>query len=319
MEIVPFSPAYLSDMVAIFTADFRDLRATVPVLPDTFADPAYVAARLEGFFDHFPGIVALDGDQVVGYLGWIEADDFRGAGRYGAYIPEWAHSAQGNKQVVYRVLLNEGAAKWAESGCGVYAISLLAHDRAQHDFWFWNGFGLIVVDGIRPIDPLNVPSPDGITIRKATGNDVPAIARLELDHAQYYRRPPILMAAYDPPNGKAIWDFIARADCSYWLALDGDELIGMMRFEPQGGGAAAILEAPDKVHCTGAFVRPTSRSKGTGAALLDAALRDYAARGFARCSVDFESFNPYARAFWLKYFTPVRLSVARVPELQPEQ
>ena len=92
-EIVPFSPAYLSDMVAIFAADFRDLRATVPVLPDTFADPAYVAERLEGFFNQFPGIVALDGGRVVGYLGWIEADDFRGAGRKGAYIPEWAHSA----------------------------------------------------------------------------------------------------------------------------------------------------------------------------------------------------------------------------------
>ena len=110
------------------------------------------------------------------------------------------------------------------------------------------------------------------------------------------------MAAYDPPNGKAKWDFIARADCSYWLALDGDEMSGFMRFEPNGDGAGAILDAPDKVHCTGAFVRPANRSKGTGAALLDAALKDYAARGFARCSVDFESFNPYGARILAEVF-----------------
>ena len=174
-----------------------------------------------------------------------------------------------------------------------------------------------MVDAIRLIEPINAPTPDGITIRKAIAADVPAIARLELDHAQYYREPPILMAAYDPTSADEIAEFITGADQAYWLALDGDELIGMMRFEPSGHGAAGIVEADDQMHCTGAFVRATSRSKGTGAALLDAALKDYAARGFARCSVDFESFNPMARGFWLKYFTPVQLSVARVPELQP--
>ncbi len=246
MDIVPFKTDYLPDMAALFAADFRDLRATVPVLPDTFADPAYVAERLEGFFNQFPGIVALDGGRVVGYLGWIEADDFRGAGRKGAYIPEWAHSATSDKNAVYRALLNDAASKWAAAGCGVYAISLLAQDRSLQDFWFWNGFGLIVVDGIRSIDPINAPPPDGITIRKASAADVPAITRLELDHAQYYREPPILMAAYDPTSADEIAAFISGADQAYWLALDGGDLIGMMRFEPHGDGAAAILDAPDK-------------------------------------------------------------------------
>ncbi len=317
MEIVIFKSDYLPDMAAIFVADFRALRATVPALPDTFEEPAQVVGKLDWLFTHCSGVVALDGDQLVGYLGWIEADDFRGAGRKGAYIPEWAHSAQGNKQAVYRALLASAAPQWAAAGCGVYAISLLAHDRPLQDFWFWNGFGLIVVDAIRPIDPLDAPPPDGIIIRKATSADVPALAQIELDHAQYYREPPILMAAYDPTSVDEIAEFIGGTDQAYWLALVGDELIGMMRFEPNGDGASSLVNAPDKVHCTGAFVRPTNRSKGVGVALLDAALKDYAARGFARCSVDFESFNPYARAFWLKYFTPVQLSVARIPEREP--
>jgi hypothetical protein len=49
-------------------------------------------------------------------------------------------------------------------------------------------------------------------------------------------------------------------------------------------------------------------------ALLDAALRDYQAHGLTFCAVNFESFNPEAAAFWMKYFEPVCLSVVRVPE-----
>ena len=90
MDVVPFKPDYVPDMAAIFAADFRALRATVPALPAAFADPAQVVGKLDWLFNNCPGVVALDGDQVVGYLGWIEADDFRGAGRKGAYIPEWA-------------------------------------------------------------------------------------------------------------------------------------------------------------------------------------------------------------------------------------
>ena len=106
-------------------------------------------------------------------------------------------SATGDKNAVYRALLNDAAAKWAEAGCGVHAISLLAHDRPSRS-WFWNGFGLTVVDAIRAIQPLEFPPPPGIDIRKATADDIPAITRLEMDHAQYYPEPPILMAAYDP-------------------------------------------------------------------------------------------------------------------------
>jgi hypothetical protein len=50
------------------------------------------------------------------------------------------------------------------------------------------------------------------------------------------------------------------------------------------------------------------------AALLDAALRDYASQGFTCCAVNFESFNPEAVSFWMRYFEPVCLSVLRVPE-----
>lgn len=318
IEITNFEPAHLPDMAAIFAAEFRALRATVPALPDVLEDPAQVATRLTWLFNHCSGEVALDGDRVVGYLGWIPADSFRGTERKGAYVPEWGHGASGDKQAIYRALYASAVARWAADACGVYAITLLAHDRPLHDFWFWNSFGVIVVDAIRTIEPIEAPLPDGITMRKATSGDLPSLASIEQEHARHYSSPPVLMQAYDPHSADEIAAFIAEsADNAYWIALDGDDLIGFIRFEPNGDGAVAVVDAPDKIAITGAFVRPTSRGKGTAAALLDAALRDYAARGYARCSVDFESFNPHAKAFWLRYFAPVTLSVARIPEQQP--
>jgi hypothetical protein len=38
------------------------------------------------------------------------------------------------------------------------------------------------------------------------------------------------------------------------------------------------------------------------------------AQGFERCSVDFESFNPGAACFWMKYIDPVVYSFMRHPE-----
>jgi hypothetical protein len=60
------------------------------------------------------------------------------------------------------------------------------------------------------------------------------------------------------------------------------------------------------------------RGRKAAVALLDAALRDYADRGLTCCAVNFESFNPEAASFWMKYFDPVGLSVMRVPESSPE-
>ncbi|MCX5973471.1 MAG: hypothetical protein NTU59_02100 [Coprothermobacterota bacterium] len=49
-------------------------------------------------------------------------------------------------------------------------------------------------------------------------------------------------------------------------------------------------------------------------AMLNAVLRTYAQRGYARAALDFESFNPEAAVFWSRYFQPICFSLMRVPE-----
>ena len=316
MQITSYKPEHLPEMAALFAENFKRLRASVPILPDAMESRDRVVEYLSGMFpEHCPGVVALDGGRVAGYMGWWLVDEFRGTDRKAAYCNEWAHAAAGDKKPgIYRAMYRAASGLWFDAGCETHALTLLAHDLQAVDTWFWNGFGLTGVDAIRPIDPLNVEASAGITIRKATVADVEMLAVLELEHEQHYLAPPVLMVVYEPQDAAALTTFLNEPSNSIWLALSGDEPVGYLRFEANSFGAATIVDASDKIACTGAFIRPQQRGRGVAASLLDAALKDYAAQGYRRCSVDFESFNPEAVAFWMKHFTPVCLSLIRVPE-----
>jgi ribosomal protein S18 acetylase RimI-like enzyme len=312
VEITTFKPQYLPEMAALFVRNFEMLRQSITILPDLMAQPERVVTMLRDWLADCPGVVALDGGKVVGYIGWFVVDGFRETERRGAYVPEWGHAAV--EPTIYRAMYRAAAERWLEAGCQVHAITLLAHDDPAAKAWFWNGFGLTVVDAIRSIRPLEIALPTDIHVRKAGLSDIDALCALEIEHARHYTEPPIQMSAYEPQHAAALAAFLSEPHNSLWLALDGEAVMGYMRFEPNSHGAVAIVDAPDKVANTGAFVRPAYRGRRAAPALLDAALRDYAAQGFTRCSVDFESFNPEAANFWLRYFEPVCLSLTRIPE-----
>lgn len=315
MKITAYTEEHLPEMAGLFVGQFARLRAHVPLLPDLFESRRRVIDLLRPFFADKPGVVALDDSRVVGYLGAYLIDNFRGTLHRTAYVPEWGHAAA--SAAVDRALYRAAAALWFEAGCTAHCISLLAHDETAEQVWFWNGFGLIVVDGLRSTLPLSGSVATDLDIRRATPDDVAALAALDEEHARYYQQPPILMVDYEAGSADMIAVFMRQPDSSYWIAWEGATPVGFMRFERNSGGAASIVNAPDKIAISGAYVRARQRGRGIGKALLNAALRDYAARGFNRCTVDFESFNPDAASFWPKHFDLVRLSLIRVPERAP--
>jgi GNAT superfamily N-acetyltransferase len=74
---------------------------------------------------------------------------------------------------------------------------------------------------------------------------------------------------------------------------------------------AGVIRDPGTASITGAFTLSERRGQGVATALLDAALAWARDRGYVRCAVDFESMNVEARRFWLRWFTPVVLTMAR--------
>jgi ribosomal protein S18 acetylase RimI-like enzyme len=315
MKICAFHYDYASEAAALFVQSYQKQRLATPILPGKMEDPAQVSAMLGRLVRDCPGVIALEGDRLVGYMGWLFVDRFRGTDRKGAYVPEWGHACvEDGKAKIERALYRAAAQHWAAAGCQVHAISLLAHDHVAEKVWFWNGFGLTVVDAVRPMCPLNVPYSTGLHIRKATSDDAQALAELDVEHWTHYARSPIFMPSQAGQDAAEHVAFLSRPKNSIWLALDGDVPVGFMRYEGYDFDGVAIVESDDAVSITGAYVRPAYRGRRLAVALLDAALRDYQARGLTFCAVNFESFNPEAAAFWMQYFEPVCLSLVRVPE-----
>lgn len=316
IEIVPFQQELLPAAAALFQQELEALRDRVTALPAQAADLPTVIARLTQMMTVCPGVMAVVEGEVVGYLGWWIVEQFRGTDRRGAYCPEWAHAARGdNQQTIYQALYRAAATHWAHKGCQVHAITLLAHDPAIAQTWFWQGFGLTVVDAVRPMQPLGVATPVGLVIRPATGADVDLLARLDAEHWYHYSQSPIFMAPHAGRDAATWRHFLHQPLNSVWLALAGVEPAGYLCFAGGDGlDGVDLLGAEGIIGIPGAYVRPAYRGQGVAPALLDAALHAYAAQGMTTCAVNFESFNPEAAAFWPRYFTPVCLSLLRVPE-----
>jgi GNAT superfamily N-acetyltransferase len=170
------------------------------------------------------------------------------------------------------------------------------------------------VDGVGAGDSLGSPVPAGLCIRAAQPADAALLAEIDVEHCGHYFAPPALMVSAEPRSAQGFREFLSTPGSTAWLALEGGQAAAFMQFEGSGHGASDIVADSATVALTGAYTRPAWRGRGLAPALLDAALAHYRSQGMARCSVDFESLNPTAAAFWVKYFQVVCLSVIRVPE-----
>jgi hypothetical protein len=264
MEITPFRSDYIPEAAALFVQNYRALRRNVPVLPELMEDRDHVAGRLDRLMDSCPGIAALERGKLIGYLGGFLVDRFRQTDRKAAFCPEWAHgAADGAKPAIYRALYRAASAEWAAAGCQVHGIALLAHDHEAEKTWFWNGFGLTVVDAIRSLAPLEGISPAGLTVRKATLDDVDLLAILDTEHWRHYAQPPVFMVPQQHRDAAGFADLVSRSRNSVWLAIQGDEPMGFMRFEGSSDGAADVVSADTTVAITaGGGVPARCRSAG---------------------------------------------------------
>ena len=316
MEITPLTKELLPSAADLFVQSFQEQRLATPALPDRMEHPHEVIKKLEILLTRGTGLAALEDGRLAGFLGWLLVDNFRNTPRRGAYSPEWGHAAlPGSKQGIYRALYRAVAQEWARAGSSVHAISLLASDREAVQAWFWNGFGLTVVDAVRPLQPFLSPSDSGLEIRRAGPEDVELIAALDAEHWQHYTRPPIFMVPQPSLDPAKAAEFLARPKNSLWLALDGSETAGFMRFDGYEVDGVEVIRSETGVFISGAYVRPQYRGRGVAASILDAALRYYDLQGLRFCSLNFESFNPEAASFWMRYFQPVCLSLTRIPEV----
>lgn len=313
--VAPITNAFIAPASDLVLADLGRLRQSVPDLPPATVSPELARDRLARLFERRGGLMATLDGQLVGFMSWFIIPDFRGTGRIGACVPEWAHAFAHDRAASTQTALYVAAAHvWTEAGCAAHAVIVPATNTEETGRWFRQGFGLIVVDCVRRVEPLGITPPDGMKLRRATPADSPVIAELDAEQAARFALPPIL---YNWDGAMSVDDVAAFLDApgnAIWLAWVGDEPIGFMRFAGDEGGDGSSLASTRSATITGAFVRAASRRHGAGSALLDRGLADLAERGVSLCRCEFETFNADAASFWPRYFTEVTHSVIRYPE-----
>ncbi|MGZ6260177.1 MAG: GNAT family N-acetyltransferase [Candidatus Limnocylindrales bacterium] len=316
LQVVPYGREHLPAIARLFRRDLIRLRRRVPALPSTLTEREPAETLLRGFLTPERALVALADGEPVGYLGWALYERFRGAARRAAYSPEFGHAASAGRAVaIQRALYRVASARWDEAGCQIHALTSLAGGRASERFWFESGFGMLVQDALRPLTPIGGgAAPAGVTVRRAAAVDAAVLARLDRAHRRHYAAAPVLMVHGRGDTAAAFEAFLGQEPNTIWLAEGDRAAQAFLRCEPESDGAVRVSLAPTTISITGAYTRPAWRGRGVGTALLAAATAHYAARGFERMAVDYETINPEALAFWPRYFDLVAVSYLRYPE-----
>lgn len=95
----------------------------------------------------------------------------------------------------------------------------------------------------------------------------------------------------------------------YFTAKYEEQIVAFVRAELDGENF--ICNTPGYLHVKGAYCLPEHRGKGLNQKLLSMLMQKLKTKGYTRLGVDFESLNPTAYGFWLKYFDAYTHSVVR--------
>jgi len=305
LEIATLREKHLDDAAALVCARYTALRECVPIMPSRYEEVSVILPMLDHLVKNSPGVVALQGSRLVGFLSGLVIPML--LGKRCAYSPEWANGVELEaSRRAYDEMYARLSAQWVADGCGMHAVTLLANDRQGIEGWQWLGFGFAGVDGIRALNPV-----EGVTaqveVRQAGMEDVATVSLFVQALEQHMISAPIFWI-HDLGDCREWLNDPAQA---VWLAHAGQEAMGCMAIGPANSDACAIIQDDKTASIMMAFTRESARNKGVAMAVLNRSLEWARSQGYERCAVDFETMNLTASRFWRKWFEPVCYSLIR--------
>jgi len=115
LEIVDLQEQHLPDAAALAVARYRALRHQVPDLPSRYEDMDVLLPMLRDLHGQAPGVAALQGGQLVGYMACWALNDFRG--QRAVFSPEWGNGADpAQSRRAYDEMYTRVSAAWVAEG-----------------------------------------------------------------------------------------------------------------------------------------------------------------------------------------------------------
>lgn len=306
MQIIDFTKEHINQAIKITRQNYEVEREYAPVLPvvEQWPDLTYFA---ENKF----GVAAIEEGELLGFLCSVSPfkNAFDSTDATGVFSPMHANgTVSENRAEIYARMYQAAAEKWAMAGATSHGICLYAHDKAGQAQFFNYGFGLRCVDAIRPMEAIDVIPCHGYTFEEIKQNEYLKVFPLEQMLDRHMAMSPTFMLR--PSNDKTSFtEESIRNHSRYFVAKQQGKIAAYLKIER--GGETFICNVSDYIHINGAFCLPEFRGTGVYPNLMNYVIGILKAEGYTRLGVDFESINPTAHRYWLKYFIRYTQGVVR--------
>jgi ribosomal protein S18 acetylase RimI-like enzyme len=291
------------------------LRARRPFLPAR--ESLHFLPRIAWVAERGPVLGAWEGGELAAFLGGFRLDNYRNEGP-GTLAPDWCHGvAAGVEEVAaIRELYRELAPRWLRLAGRIHAICTYDGEEGVHRALELTGFGRFVLDAARPArelrELLGTPrTAAAFSVRRAGPQDAEALARLDTGLAAHIAASPIYMPETRSRGPSAWRAWFDEPKAVAWLAERGGKALGFLKAQEPQLDVSHVVHGPRTLAINGAFVTEDARRLGVAYRLLLELARFAEAGGDELVSVDCETLNLEALAFWTRYFLPVGWSLER--------
>ncbi|PWR71285.1 GNAT family N-acetyltransferase [Methanospirillum lacunae] len=294
----------MTQACSIVADNYREEREFVPEIPvlSEFFVP-------EIFLKNGLGVAAIDDGDLIGFLCGFGPIDNQFGDVKGVFSPLHGHGAiQSDRKKIYSLLYSYAAKIWVKKEIFSHSIALYAHDNGGITSFFQNGFGMRCIDAIRSFDPISTPCLKECSYYEITTEKVEDIVPLNNALILHMHQSPIFMPIKHRNQAEIVKD-VKEGLFRYFCAFKDGTIIGYMKVG--GSGENFISRHNSMVNICGAYLLPEYRGQGIASQLLSYILSQMQREGYDSVGVDFESINPQAREFWLRFFTPYTNSLVR--------
>ena len=300
--IVPFADEHLEGAARLLAERHARHRAAEALLP---AEVDF-AAEIEKERDELPGVVALEGDEVVGYLVGKRRED-----HVGLHVWSFIAGHAVREPELTRDLYAAVAGDWVDAGVTRH-FAYVPYLPDLVDPWFRLSFGASAVLAARET-AAEPPVDAGVVLRESTPDDVRAAA--ELERAMQESMVPAPSFGWTQPDEKATiveewadtWD--QPETYRHFVAERDGEIVGHILLYRR----PVDLRVPaDSIDLAQASTRPSLRGTGVGLALTHHVLRWAYEQEIPTMITDWRMTNMFASRFWPRRgFRPTFLRVYR--------
>lgn len=291
IELRAFEGADVAAAAGLLTERHELHRAAEPLLAAAGDAAVLVAQAWEQ--DGTSGAVASSGGEVVGYLlGSVKESE--SWGRH-VWVDLAGHAAR--EPEVVRHLYRAAAPRWVEDGAPLHVALVPAVPRLAEP-WFRLAFAHMQAHGIREGGADARPTPEGLSVRAGTIDDLRTAPQLVTQIWEHHRQAPTFTGLTVPSVEEFLADWeetLAAPTSAYFVAEIDGRIAGHLLMEEE---EPDLIGPPGSVYLAVAATLPEARGRGAGVSLTEHALRWAREAGYSTVHTDWRVANLESSRFW---------------------